>query len=274
MSEISDNVDAASSVVKDIYSVVGDTHKQEISENLGSALVTVSSAVKNVLLPIAAVNFAVDKARIYFQNKFQQDLESETAEIPAESLIEPKPSISSSIIQGLAFAVDEPDLKSMYLKLLASAMDGRHSESAHPAFVEIIKQCSSQDILLINHLANLSTPHLQVVDVLLIVHGRSFKYLAKAGPYIKEAGLTYDNYKVSVDNLLRLGIIRDGDMTSESYEAIIASETEVVRAKVHLDGIESYHAVPKTLWLTSFGQSLIINCIRHDLKGMPLNMFA
>jgi hypothetical protein len=48
-------------------------------------------------------------------------------------------------MQGLAFSHDEQALRDMYLNLLATAMNRRDAESAHPAYVEIIKQLTAEE---------------------------------------------------------------------------------------------------------------------------------
>ena len=95
------------------------------------------------MLPIAAVNYAFGKGRNYFEKQFRKDLEKVTSSIPEENLEDPKASIAAPVLQGLTFSHEESSLKDMYLKLLASSMDNRSPEKAHPEFAEIIRQLSS-----------------------------------------------------------------------------------------------------------------------------------
>ena len=67
---------------------------------------------------IGAVNFAFDRARQYFSERFAQDLGEKASAIPVDQIVEPKASIAGPALQGLAFSYDEPDLKEMYLNLL------------------------------------------------------------------------------------------------------------------------------------------------------------
>ena len=97
---------------------------------LAQASLTIAKTINNALLPLAAVNFAFDKARTYFAERFQSDLAAKAAAIPPDQIVEPKAFIAGPALQGLAFSHEEPDLKEMYLSLLASAMDGRVSSSA------------------------------------------------------------------------------------------------------------------------------------------------
>jgi hypothetical protein len=137
-------------LIGEVIKAAGDSPQmKEAAGNLGQTAVTLTRAINNVLVPLAAINFAFDKARTYFSGKFQQDMEEKAQAIPQEHLVEPKASIAGPTLQGLAFAHEEPNLKEMYLNLLATAMDDRIASNAHPAFVEIIKQLDSEDARLV-----------------------------------------------------------------------------------------------------------------------------
>ena len=138
------------SLVAEVIKAAGDNPQvKEAAGNLGQAAVTLTKTINNVLVPLAAINFAFDKARDYFSGRFQQDIAEKAQTIPPEHVVEPKASIAGPTLQGLAFTHEEPNLKEMYLNLLATSMDGRSASFAHPAFVEIIKQLDSEDARLV-----------------------------------------------------------------------------------------------------------------------------
>lgn len=138
------------SLIAEVIKAAGDNPQvKEAAGNLGQTAVTLTKTINNVLLPLAAINFAFDKARAYFSGKFQEEIAAKAEAIPAEHIVEPKASIAGPTLQGLAFTHEEPNLKEMYLNLLATAMDGRAASLAHPAFVEIIKQLDSEDARLV-----------------------------------------------------------------------------------------------------------------------------
>ena len=133
-------------IVVELVKAAGENPQvKEAGQNLGQAALTITKTINIALLPLAAVNFGYDKAKVYFSEKFQEDLLKKANSIPQESIIEPKPSIAGPVLQGLAFTHEEPNLKDMYLNLLVAAMDGRGSEKVHPAYVEIIKQLNSKE---------------------------------------------------------------------------------------------------------------------------------
>jgi len=81
----------------------------------------------------------------YFNTQFPKDLAEKTAQVPEESLITPAASVAIPSMEGLRYSLDEPDLKEMYLNLLAKASDARNKDKAHPSFAEVIKQLSVEE---------------------------------------------------------------------------------------------------------------------------------
>jgi hypothetical protein len=133
-------------ILGEVIKAAGDNpNVKAAGSELGQTALTITKTINNALLPLAAVNFAFDKAKAYFAGKFQQEIAAKTAEIPPEDIIEPKPSLAGPALQGLAFAHEEPNLKEMYLNLLAVSMNLTTAGNAHPAFVEIIRQLTSTE---------------------------------------------------------------------------------------------------------------------------------
>lgn len=84
-------------------------------------------------------------SKSYFEHQFAEDMLSRVAEIPAENMRTPRPSVAVPAMIGLGYSYDEPDLRDMYLNLLATASDDRRDEDAHPSFPEIIRQLSGSE---------------------------------------------------------------------------------------------------------------------------------
>jgi hypothetical protein len=140
------NAKTAMEVLGEVVKAAGeDPNVKAAGSELGQTALTITKTINNALLPLAAVNFAFEKARAYFSGAFQRDIGAKTASIPPAEIVEPKASIAGPALQGLAFAHEEPNLKEMYLNLIAGAMDRRSASKAHPAFVEIIRQLSAED---------------------------------------------------------------------------------------------------------------------------------
>lgn len=212
---IDDSIKTATSgvaLVGEVIKAAGDNpNVKEAGQNLGQTALTITKTINNALLPLAAVNFAFDKARIYFAEKFQQDISQKAATIPPEQIIEPKASIAGPALQGLAFTHEEANLKDMYLSLLATAMDGRVASEAHPAFVEIIKQLDSEE-------ANLIRGILQSANAIAIVEvrvttvdeqgwGSLATHLLNLTSLENSSPVENPRIPAMVDNWVRLGLV-------------------------------------------------------------------
>lgn len=81
----------------------------------------------------------------YFETDFNRELTEKLADVSEEDLVTPKPSIVGPAVQGLGYSLDEPNLKDMYLNLLAAASTASRAEDVHPSFVEVIRQLSSAE---------------------------------------------------------------------------------------------------------------------------------
>lgn len=198
-------------LIDGIIKAAGDNPQvKEAAGNLGQTAVTLTKAINNALLPLAAINFTFDKARVYFSDKFQQDLTEKAQAIPQEHIVEPKASIVGPTLQGLAFTHEEPNLKEMYLNLLATAMDGRSASNAHPAFVEIIKQLDSEDARLITGVLQ-SPSAMPIVQIhcrlktggytVLVQHLMDLKNMETGQP------IQDSRSPAMVDNWIRLGLV-------------------------------------------------------------------
>jgi hypothetical protein len=225
------------SLVGEVIKAAGDNPDvREAASNLGQTAVTLTKTINNALLPLAAINFAFDKARAYFAGQFQQDLAGRASAIPQEQIIEPKASIAGPALQGLAFTHEEANLKEMYLSLLATSMDGRVAADAHPAFVEIIRQLSSEEAGLIRG-ALQSLSAIPIVEVRLTTVGqKGWHVLATHLLNLTdtESKQPTENSRIPamVDNWLRLGLV-DVDyskhLMDESSYAWVEQRPEVVR---------------------------------------------
>ncbi len=199
------------SLVAEVIKAAGDNPQvKEAAGNLGHTAVTLTKTINNVLVPLAAINFAFDKARAYFSGQFQQEIAAKAEAIPAEHIVEPKASIAGPTLQGLAFTHEEPNLKEMYLNLLATSMDGRSALIAHPAFVEIIKQLDSEDARLVRGALQSPIPipivqiHRKLKDGnynLLVQHLLNLKDTVTGAP-VEDPQLP-----AMVDNWIRLGLV-------------------------------------------------------------------
>ena len=113
-------------------------------------------------------------------------------------------------IQAISYSMDSKELRNLYANLLAKAMYSDTKNLVHPSFIEIIKQLSPTDALILKEI-EIDKP-LLLATLSVDVYGYSSELL---GTYIAENVTDinfadYDSILVSIDNLLRLKLIKEG----------------------------------------------------------------
>lgn len=225
------------SLVAEVIKAAGDNPQvKEAAGNLGQTAVTLTKTINNVLVPLAAINFAFDKARAYFSGRFQQDIAEKAQAIPPEHVVEPKASIAGPTLQGLAFTHEEPNLKNMYLNLLATSMDGRSASFAHPAFVEIIKQLDSEDARLVRGALQspIAIPIIQIHRKLKDGAGYSVlvPHLLNLTNSATGAPVEDPQLPAMIDNWIRLGLVEvayDKHLTDAAHYSWADQRPEFLR---------------------------------------------
>ena len=130
---------------------------------------SLSEAGKTMAIPFNAINWLAEVAKAYcvdkmantekLKNCVQKRIES----IPDEELREPHKNIVVPAILSNSYT-DSEELRLMYANLIANSMNKQQKHPAHPAFVEIIKQLTPSEALLLkssNILTN-TTPFCQI----------------------------------------------------------------------------------------------------------------
>lgn len=148
----------------------------------------------------------------YFQGEFEADMAEKLASVPEHRIIAPKPSIAAPAMTQLAFSLDEPDLKEMYLSLLATASDSHTAAEAHPAFVEVIKQLSAEETIILNTFQATTAPQ-PVVCLRQVVPGRVgtgyivYRHILDTVKVDTSEPLEVPDVAAWVDNWIRLGLV-------------------------------------------------------------------
>jgi hypothetical protein len=148
----------------------------------------------------------------------------------------------------LIFAKDEPELKELYASLLASTMDSSDSV-AHPSFVTIIQQLTSDEAKILRYIAQCHEdwPHISEDST---GEGEAIELVRlKFKSWCEQAGVTFlERSDAYMDNLLRLRI----------FNQVMAGDTK-------FDPHDPDEAFPwseyASIELTSFGRQFLDACI-------------
>lgn len=258
-SSSSQSLTAAAQVAKDLMELAkNDDNTKEASKNFGESAVIISKTVKNCLLPLAAVNFGIERAKLYFEKNFKKDLEEKTQSIPAENIVEPKASIAGPALQNLAFSHEEANLKDMYLNLISSAMNSEKADNTHPAFVEIIKQLTSLEAnILTVYLKNGSPQPIGMTQY----QKKNDGFMLEGNKHIlaltRGSEIYYNkNIPSYVDNWIRLGLVEvhyDRWVKEDRYEALKLRD-EYINDKLQLGDEYTKDLCKGIIQRTTFGE--------------------
>lgn len=242
-----------------------DSVKQAGAE-VGKSALTITRTINNVLLPLAALNHSLDKAREYFSEKFQKDVEEKLQAVSEDDLIDPNVSVVGPAIQGLAFTHDEDALREMYLNLISGSMQKSKSYHSHPAFSEIVKQLTSDEAIFFENIAIVG----ETVPVANIqLKGPKINGHHPLGSHIY-SHLLYPNTDTSkiaqvprmVENWIRLGLVvvkYDQWITAEGSYDWFDTHPLVLMLKQTYEKDEALIQIGKgTISMTSFGKSFAL----------------
>jgi len=173
-----------------------------ILKKIGEELVPLAKLVKIALAPIRLAVWSYESIEAFLSIRVTQLL----AERRAKNIKTPPLSLSGPLVMNMAFSADEPDLREMYAKLLASAMDERTANEAHPSFVNIIQQLTADEAKILNYISTLEEwPSWMGNFDLKDDEDNVWK---KMNVVVKNSGIAHiDSASVYINNLIRVKIL-------------------------------------------------------------------
>ena len=237
---------------------------QPATKEIGKGLQTVAKLINVALAPIKGLVWSYEKLEDYLGERLSHKLQY----VPPEQIITPPPLLAVHAMQSLMLTAGEPNLSELYANLIATSMDKATTIDAHPFFVEIIKQMSSDEAKIVGLFGKRrSFPCLkmQVLDgdgkgmiQNLIDH---FTLLGE------EAGC--DNPErtgLYIDNLQRLGlliVLNDSPLYYESnYEPLIKHKTiKALRKRVEDESDAVLETIKGSISVTTLGTEFYNACV-------------
>lgn len=213
-------------------------------------------------------------SRDYFDNDFGNDLSDRMALIPEDDLITPRLSVAGPAVQGIAFTLDEPNLKAMYLNLLAAASDKRVASQAHPSFADIIRQLTAEEAVGLGPVLD-SDGH-TIIEVRIRIATMDRPEVDGYNIYAKNVmNWTKDGRQIAtpdralyIDNWERLGLVKvslDTLMKEPTQYTWVDTNPQVTAARAEFDTEEFTRVDCKrgALFVTDFGRKF------HELVIEP-----
>ncbi|MEW1990049.1 DUF4393 domain-containing protein [Brevibacterium casei] len=144
----------------------------------------------------------------YYTENFADDMAAKLAHVDVENVVPPEPNIGIQAMEGLAYSLDSPELKDMYLELLATASDKVHQSEAHPSFASIIRQLSPREAVRLPDFLQVE-PFGTVANVMLTAKHGGQRYLESHVPSLYDdvtnEMIVEPNMASMIDNWTRLG---------------------------------------------------------------------
>ncbi|HCN82981.1 MAG TPA: hypothetical protein DIT07_05075 [Sphingobacteriaceae bacterium] len=232
---------------------------QPAAKQVGKALGTLTGVINVALSPLQAMVWGYSKIADWLGITLEEKLKN----VPPEDIKTPDPAVAGPSIEALRFAAEDLNLRDMYANLIAKSMNKHRSQEAHPGFVEVIKNLSSNDAILFKYLGGLQICPL--VDVTIAQPtGGSTPY--QENVFIIPASLSsaihgdYE-YHAGINNLERLGLISIPFGKSYNMKEHYKDLKEQINSRT-LPFDLKITITEKVLNLTPFGKLFLNVCVK------------
>jgi hypothetical protein len=232
--------------------------------------------VRALLKPVGALVWGFEKVEDWIAETVAPKL----ADVPDQERIEPKLTIAGPTIDAMKYYGSESDLRDLFANLLVCSMDARTAATAHPAFVEIIKQLSPDEAKMLKYLARRAHTTYPIIYVsrcrrALKHDTTSFETEIVAddifGPYSilgRYAGCLHLSLLPSyITNLVRMQVINlDTEQIYDELRDELLDDEVIKRYKARY-GTREYEYRDKTGYMitTPLGDKFLDACVRHRL---------
>ncbi len=242
---------------------------QESTKETGKLLTTIPKSINAALSPLRKWIMIKE----YNLSETEKLLEDKLKNIDPNKIVSPESYVAVPVINSISYTMDNSTLRNLYANLLAKSMNVDTKDTVHPSFVEIIKQLSPNDAMLLNFLKDhkehpivqLRYYDTNLFDSYVTVKNNIFEY---------NLNFSNDNFKsslVSLDNLIRLGLI---DITyNEKIYSLDKNPYDLLENSKIIDDLKKStnfpnhdFSIPKLMYgilsLTNFCTNFIDVCIK------------
>nr|WP_181726538.1 DUF4393 domain-containing protein [Micromonospora provocatoris] len=239
-----------------LLDVAAGTPEFESAARALAARIAVKERIKlKIYQPFARM---LGVSKVYFEDVFPEEMAAKMAAIPAEHTITPPANIAVPALQGLSYSFEDPDLRDLYLNLLATATDDRRTDEAHPAFAEVIKQLTPTEAKLLNWV--LVETQVPAAWVKRVIKAHTYEtVISHLLPVVDEDSgtpLEFPQMPAWVDNWARLGLVevtyQHQDTDDPDYSWVI-ERPEYIRIASREPDV-AFEVTRGLVWQTAFGE--------------------
>ncbi len=254
-SSVKGTIDAVTGLVKAIP-IYQDT-LQPTAKELGKSLETIAKAINVALAPISALVWGYENIEKFISTTVAEKLKN----VPAEQICTPSPMLAGPALEALKYTGHENILREMYANLIAAALDSKTTASAHPAFVEVIKQLTPAEAQIIRMLSVEES-----YPMICQTFKKETSYFDKnqfgrieqlfSSLCVKKLSITAEDSLIYLDNLRRLQILEIAVSTTQGMSNTILEHLEFDKP------IDVRIEQSERLNFTTFGVNFVNACVK------------
>jgi len=250
---IEGTINAATGLLKEVP--IYQDALQPAAKELGIALLTVAKTVNVALAPISTLVWGYDKIKEFAAKRLAQKLQ----EVPKEKIVTPDATIAGPALEALKYTGHKEELAEMYATLLATAMNIDTQSSAHPSFVEIIKQLSPDEAKLIAYMnKHRQSPPMVNIRAAVGINAVGYYVLMHYTHVVGDAGCEQPGRQASYwVNLQRLGLVE----LKEDY--ILSPQA---------DGVDLYEKIFNDAYIRSLEKEIVAVGRVMDIRKGAITM--
>ena len=235
---------------------------QPAAQQIGKSLGTVTKAVNIALAPVKALVWGYEKIEDYLTKRVSEKLK----DVPKEDIETPPTHIAGPAVESLRYTGNNENLRELYASLLAMSMNKKTTNKAHPSFVEVIKNLSTEEaIILQQFISENAFPKVDVQEPGKYNNGQRDLLINFTSFHKMDTRININNTRTSLDNLQRLGVIqilKDEYFVNESQYEPLENDPELTELK---ETIEKKGKKVKfrrgIIRLTAFGNDFVQNVV-------------
>jgi len=255
-------IDAVTGLAKAIP--VYDDAVQPAAKEVGKALGTVAKTVNIALAPIKVLVWGYEQIENFVNEKVSDKLKN----TPEARITTPPPEVVGPALESLKFTGHNEDLRNLFANLIANSMDSATLKHAHPGFVEIIKNISSEEAKILKLFNARQT--MALIDVRNeFKDGRGgtdvIKNLSQIGTL---SGCVDDSLTPSLlDNLCRLGLLEipsGSHLIDDNYYTPLEQlpKVQVLKTAIEKNEAKKIGFNRKYITLTTYGKQFCDTCVK------------
>ena len=260
-SKVRDVVDAVKGVAEAVP--IYDDALKPAAKEIGKGLETIAKAVNVALVPIAALVWGYEKIKGFVDGRLSEKLK----DVPPERIQTPPANVAGPALEALKYTGHLEDLREMYANLLANSMDLATVSSAHPAFVDIIRNLAPDEAKILKSLP-MQSP-IALIDITVSEKGKVGYLLAHRNLTLigLESGCEHPHLSPNyLDNLVRLGLLEVPSMIAltdaDRYKTLEEHpEVQKIKESFTSDGKHTVGVEHKIARLTNLGRLFVTACV-------------